>query len=265
MPQGGVSSSNAPRRLASAPAERMFPLSDENPTEIFPMVTLGVILACVTVWIVVQGAGFEQQTLADSVCTWGAIPAELPTLEGRPDTRGGPCALGGRRWATVFTSLFLHGGWLHLVGNVWFLWVFGNNVEDAMGHLRFLGFYLVTGLVATGAHILSGPSSAIPVVGASGAISGVMGAYMVLYPRVRVRTLLVLIVFITIVELPAWVFLGYWFLLQLASSGGVGAPTGGGIAFWAHIGGFVAGLGLVGIFARRGAMRERRTPPRGRG
>lgn len=257
-----MASSRAPRRPASLPADRMFPLRDENPTEIFPVVTLGVILACVTVWIVVQGAGFERQALADSVCAWGAIPAEL-TSAGGASGEGGPCALGGVTWGALLSSLFLHGSWFHLVGNVWFLWVFGNNVEDAMGHLRFLGFYLVTGLVATGAHVLSGPSSVIPVVGASGAISGVMGAYMVLYPRVRVRTLLVLIVFITIVELPAWVFLGYWFLLQLASSGAAGAPTGGGIAFWAHIGGFVAGLVLVGPFARGGVMRERRAASRG--
>jgi len=194
------------------------------------------------VWVFVQGAG-SSPGLEASVCSLGAIPAEITGTGGG----GGPCRWGGVTWQALFSSMFLHGGWGHLLGNLWFLWIFGNNVEDSMGHLRFLLFYLMTGLVASAAHIASDPGSVVPVVGASGAISGVMGAYLLLYPRARVRTLLVLIVFFTLIDVPAFVYLGYWFLLQLASAQ-LTAGSGGGVAFWAHVGGFVAGLGLILVF-----------------
>ena len=231
----------------------MFPLYDDNPTEITPFFTVALILACVAVWIWVQGAGFSEEALLDSVCTYGAIPAEVTGRApeggtGPPLVRGVACTYGGLGWAALFSSMFLHGSWIHLIGNMWFLWIFGNNVEDSMGHLRFLAFYLLTGAVAAGAHIASSPESGIPMVGASGAISAIMGAYVLLYPRARVRTLLVIIVFITFVDLPAWLYLGYWFLIQLASSSAGTPSAGGGIAFWAHIGGFVAGLILVHFF-----------------
>ena len=227
----------------------MFPLRDDNPTERFPIVTLLIIAACVGVWVLVQGAGLDPEVLVRSVCALGAIPTEVTGRAGD----AGPCALGGITWPAVFSSMFLHGGWMHLIGNLWFLWVFGNNIEDAMGPVRFTVFYLVAGVVATLAHVLTDPSSAVPLVGASGAISGVMGAYLVLYPRARVHTLFYFLIFFRIIPLPAWVILGYWFLIQLLSSG---AGAGGGVAYAAHVGGFVTGLLLVPIFAR-GRRRRR--------
>jgi membrane associated rhomboid family serine protease len=229
----------------------MFPLRDDNPTELFPIVTLAIVAACSAVWVGVQGAGLDEGSFVRSVCSLGAIPAELAGSRGRAAPGGLGCDLGGRTWATLVTSVFLHGGWLHLVGNMWFLLIFGNNVEDSMGHLRFLVFYLLTGLVATGAHVVSDPSSTVPVVGASGAISAIMGAYLVLYPRARVQTLLVPVVFVTVVHLPAWVYLGYWFLLQVGGTLAQPAGQGGGVAFAAHVGGFVAGLVLVIPFRNR--------------
>jgi membrane associated rhomboid family serine protease len=144
--------------------------------------------------------------------------------------------------------MFLHGGWFHLVGNMWFLWVFGNNIEDAMGAGRFTVFYVLAGTIAALAHVFANPASPVPMVGASGAISGVMGAYLVLYPRARVDTLFFFLIFFRIIPLPAWVILGYWFVIQLLSAG---AAAGGGVAYGAHVGGFLAGLLLVRLFARR--------------
>jgi membrane associated rhomboid family serine protease len=168
--------------------------------------------------------------------------------------------------------MFLHGSWIHLVGNMWFLWIFGNNVEDSMGHGRFLLFYLLSGLVAAGTHIAADPSSPIPMVGASGAISAIMGAYLVLYPRARVHTLFIIIIIIRVFPLPAWFFLLYWFSLQLASSAIQMPGGGGGVAFWAHIGGFMAGAALVKPFqnrvlvaAKRAGRQVPRTELRGRG
>ena len=222
----------------------MFPLHDDNPTELFPVFTLGIIAACVAAWVFVQGAGTSPDTLGASVCALGAIPAEVT---GGTGGLGGPCRLGGLTWEALVTSMFLHGGWLHLVGNTWFLWIFGNNVEDSMGHFRFLVFYLLTGVVAALAHVLVDPGSTIPLVGASGAISAIMGAYVVLYPRARVDTLVFLVVFVRVVPLPAWVMLGYWFLIQLLSTA---ADAGaGGVAYAAHVGGFLAGVVLIKPFS----------------
>jgi membrane associated rhomboid family serine protease len=230
----------------------MFPYRDDNPTLLPPISTVGLIAATVGVWAVVQGLGTEPH-LTRSVCTLGLIPGELlqrvPPGTAIPIAPGVRCVLGeAATWYTPITSMFLHGGWLHLLGNMWFLWVFGNNVEDSMGHVRFLAFYLLTGLAAAAAQIGVNPSSAVPMVGASGAVSGVMGAYIVLYPRVRVHLLLVLVFYVTRITVPAWFMLGYWFLLQLL--GGIPAleREGGGIAFWAHAGGFVAGMLLIGMF-----------------
>ena len=222
----------------------MFPLHDDNPTEIFPVVTLLLIGACVWVWWYVQGAGFSPQALEGSICAFGAIPAEVTGAAGPGQ---GPCRLGGLTWQALFSSMFLHGSWLHLVGNMWFLWIFGNNVEDSMGHLRFVVFYVLTGLVAALAHVFTDAGSVIPMVGASGAISAIMGAYLVLYPRALVHTLFFFLFFIRIVPVPAWVMLGYWMLIQVASSAATPAG-GGGVAYTAHIGGFVAGLALILLF-----------------
>ena len=231
----------------------MFPLRDANPTERTPWLTFVLIGANVAVWFVVQGAGGGEAFL-QSLCNWGTIPGELTgVVEAGDRIRLGPraaCEVGGPAWGTVFTSMFLHGGWFHLILNMWFLWVFGNNVEDAMGHGGYLLFYLLAGVLASGAHVLSAPESAVPTVGASGAISGVMGAYILLYPKVRVDTLFIFFIFIRVIPLPAWVMLGYWIGLQLLTGIG-GGGLSAGVAVWAHIGGFAAGLVLVWLFARK--------------
>lgn len=229
----------------------MFPLRDDNPTELFPFVTVALMAACVGVWLLLQGGGMDPGILGESVCVLGAIPAEVT---GRA-AAGGPCVLGGLTWQGTLTSMFLHGSWMHLIGNLWFLWIFGNNVEDSMGHLRYLVFYLGTGVVATLAHVFTDPASTTPLVGASGAISAVMGAYLVLYPRARVHTLFFFLVFFRIVPLPAWVILGYWFLIQLVSTS---AGAAGGVAYAAHVGGFLAGIVLIPLFANPSLVKAKR-------
>jgi membrane associated rhomboid family serine protease len=155
----------------------------------------------------------------------------------------------------ILTSMFLHGSWLHIIGNMWVLWIFGDNIEDHLGHFTYLIFYLISGFAAAFAHILLNLGSNIPSVGASGAIAGVMGAYFVLYPRARVLTLVPLIVFFTFWWLPAWIVLGYWFLIQFLSGAATSvaytSQTSGGVAFWAHVGGFVAGIVLIKLFPER--------------
>jgi membrane associated rhomboid family serine protease len=238
----------------------MFPYRDENETQRPAIVTLTIIALNVFAWLFVQGAG-TTLALAQSVCNFGLIPGELTGLIA-PGTRfpmgeGLACATDpGRQFSHVLTHMFLHGSWMHLLGNMWFLWLFGNNVEDSMGRLRFIGFYLLCGLAAAAAQIITSPGSAIPMVGASGAISGVMGGYLLLYPTVRVYTLVVLGFFITSMALPAWVMLGYWFLIQFVSGWLSFAGEGGGVAFWAHVGGFVAGIVLVKLFARSDYVAE---------
>ena len=156
----------------------------------------------------------------------------------------------GRQISHVITSMFLHGSWMHILGNMWFLWIFGNNIEDSVGHLRFIVFYLVCGLTAAMAQVLASPASPIPMVGASGAISGVMGAYLVLYPRVKVYAIVPLGFIFTSIGLPAWVMLGYWFIIQIVSGAMSVGGEGGGVAFWAHAGGFIAGVVLIKLFVR---------------
>jgi membrane associated rhomboid family serine protease len=244
----------------------MFPYKDENPTYLAPVVTLAVIAVNVAVWLLIQGAG-TMPALPRSVCELGLIPGELlgrvPPGHSVPVGPGVACVIGGKaNWVTPLSSMFLHGGWFHLLGNMWFLWVFGNNIEDAMGHARFTVFYLVCGLIAATAQVLADPASAVPMVGASGAISGVMGAYLVLYPRVRVHTLVFLGFFITRWTLPAYVMLLYWALIQLVGSlpSLAGVEAGGGVAFMAHLGGFAAGVLLIKLFARPEFVRRHRRP-----
>ena len=231
----------------------MFPYHDENQTLRTPIVTIGLIGACAAAWFLLQGAGAEVPA-AESVCNLGLIPGEL-TESVRPGTRfpmgeGMVCLTDpGPQYLNVLTSMFLHGGWMHLLGNMWFLWLFGNNIEDSMSRPRYLLFYLLCGVAAALAQVAVDPASAIPMVGASGAISGVMGAYLVLFPRVRVFTLLPLGFFVTTVALPAWGMLVYWMVLQFVGGLGSIGARGGGVAFWAHLGGFVAGVVLVKLFA----------------
>ncbi|HEU4588269.1 MAG TPA: rhomboid family intramembrane serine protease [Gemmatimonadales bacterium] len=227
----------------------MFPYRDDNPTLRTPVVTFAIITLNVAMWILVEDMGREPG-LSAAVCRLGLIPGELLRLV-PPGTSFplGPyqsCVLGyGEAWYTPLTSMFLHGSWLHLIGNMWFLWIFGNNVEDSMGRLRYALFYLLCGLAAAGFQVFLTPGSVVPMVGASGAISGVMGAYVLLYPRVRVHMIVVLVVFITRIAVPAYLMLGYWFLLQLLGGAATAGTETGGTAFWAHVGGFLAGALLI--------------------
>ena len=239
----------------------MFPLRDDNPTLLVPAVTIGLIAANVAVWLWVQGAGVSTEVVGRTVCSFGMIPAEITHQTGGftgIDLGPGvpPCTFGGLSWQAAFTSMFLHGGWVHLIGNMWFLWLFGNNVEDSLGHLRFLLFYFLVGASAAAAHVLSGPGSMVPTVGASGAISGVMGAYLVLYPRIRIQTLFFFVIFFRILSVPAWVVLIFWFATQVLA-GYTNSVAQSGVAIWAHVGGFVAGLLLVKLFENRSLVQAR--------
>jgi membrane associated rhomboid family serine protease len=232
----------------------MIPYHDENETLRTAYVTLAIIALCVLAWLVVQGAG-SNELLAASVCNFGLIPGELTASlapgAGFPMGEGLVCLTDpGRQFSHVLTSMFLHGSWMHLIGNMWFLWLFGNNIEDSMTRPRFALFYGLCGVAAAMAQVLIQPDSIMPMVGASGAISGVMGAYLVLYPRVRVFTIVPLGFFVTTVALPAWAMLIYWMVLQLAGGLTQIGASKGGVAFWAHVGGFVAGVVLIKLFAR---------------
>jgi len=242
----------------------VIPYHDENETLRTAYVTLALVAINVAVWVLVQGAG-ATVPLASSVCNLGLIPGELtmrvPAGAGFPMGHGLVCLVDpGRQPTNVITSMFLHGSWMHLIGNMWFLWLFGNNIEDSMTRPRFAVFYILCGLAAALLQVALEPDSIVPMVGASGAISGVMGAYLVLYPRVRVFTLVPLGFFITSIALPAWGMLIYWMLLQLL--GGftrIGSGQEGGVAFWAHVGGFAAGAILVKLFERPDRVRSHRS------
>jgi membrane associated rhomboid family serine protease len=241
----------------------VFPIRDENPTVLTPIVTGAIVVLNVAAWLFLQGMGTEP-LLSRSVCELGLIPGEflrrLPPGSSIPLSPGMACVIGATpAWYAPLTSMFLHGGWFHLIGNMWFLVLFGNNIEDAMGHVRFAAFYLLTGLAAAAAQMVAGPGSAVPMVGASGAISGVMGAYVILYPLVRVHTFVFLGILVTRVALPAYLMLGYWFLLQLLGGlPAVSSDSPGGVAFWAHVGGFLAGALLIPFFKSPALVSRRR-------
>jgi membrane associated rhomboid family serine protease len=221
----------------------MIPLHDDNPTRLRPIVTTLLIAACALAFFWQLSLGEQGFELA--VRALGVTPA---TLIGHqhlpPELYLVPPA------ATLVSSMFLHGGWMHIVGNMLYLWIFGNNVEDAMGHMRFAVFYLLCGLAAALAQAIPNPASAVPMIGASGAISGVLGAYLLLYPHARVLTLIPLGFYVRFVYLPAWLLLGFWFVLQIINTLLV-AEERGGVAWGAHIGGFVAGVALIPLFKRR--------------
>ncbi|HHJ39823.1 MAG: rhomboid family intramembrane serine protease [Methylothermaceae bacteria B42] len=245
----------------------MFPIRDENPVLRTPIATIFIIILNVLVWAGLQGFG-QPMTLLQSLCDWALIPGELfgkiPEGEAIPLGPNVECVLENRSpWLTIFTSMFMHGSWFHLIANMWFLWIFGDNVEDAMGSERFIVFYLLCGLAAAAAQILGDPSSTIPMVGASGAIGGVMGAYARLYPNARVENLVFMGYYVTTIALPAYVMLGYWFLIQIFS-GMLTDTSAGGVAFWAHAGGFLAGIYLAGLMHRPDYLAEHlsQTPKR---
>ena len=242
----------------------MFPLKDNIPTRRFPVLTVALIAINVLMFFFFQearislsGGAVDDQNAID----YGAIPYEIAhpgeqceragetlircgeTVEDQPPT-----------WLTLFTSMFMHGGLLHIAGNMLFLWIFGNNIEDSMGRAKFLAFYLLGGLAALAAQTAVDTNAAVPTIGASGAVAAVLGGYALLYPRARIVTLILIIFFITVIELPALVVLGLWFLLQLLyGSAELAQPVGGGggVAYFAHIGGFVFGLLLIKLFADR--------------
>ena len=233
----------------------MFPYRDENETQRTAFVNIAIILLNILVWLFVEGAG-ASVAVARAVCDLGLIPGELTGLV-PPGTRfpvgeGLVCLTDpGRQVSHIFTSMFLHGSWMHLLGNMWFLRIFGDNIEDSMGHVRYAIFYLTCGVAAAVLQVFVSPASGIPMVGASGAISGVMGAYLILYPRVRVFAFVILGFFVTSIALPAWTMLLYWAAIQFVSGlFGLLAQEQGGVAFWAHTGGFIAGAVLIKLFAR---------------
>ncbi|MDK3074382.1 rhomboid family intramembrane serine protease [Sedimentitalea sp. JM2-8] len=207
----------------------MFPIRDHNPSGRTPYVVYGLIAANVLVFLSQLGIMSDGRALSQLYFDWSIIPARISSGDG---------------YHTLVSSIFLHGGWMHLAGNMLFLWIFGDNLEDKLGHGRFLAFYLACGIGAGLVHVLAAPVSMVPTVGASGAIAGVMGGYLLLFPRARVDILLILIVFFRVFAIPAWVMLAAWFTMQFI--GGLGAdPDAGGVAYWAHAGGFAIGLALI--------------------
>lgn len=215
----------------------MIPLRDIIPSRTVPYITVTIIILNAIAWLV--EISLPRDVLPLFLQVYGVVPADFhPT--------------------TLITSMFLHGGWLHVIGNMWYLWIFGDNIEDRLGHGRFIVFYLLCGVAAAIGQMAMDPQSTIPTIGASGAIAGVMGAYFVLYPHSRVLTLVPFIIFWELIEVPAIFLLGLWFLMQLFSAGAIAVTTatsGGGIAFIAHVAGFVTGI--VGVFAFRQRRRQR--------
>ena len=227
----------------------MIPLRDVNPSSTTPFVTRAIIAVNVVVFVqeILLGPG-----LKSFMMSWGLVPERL-TLALHGAHGPGPAAA-----LTLVTSMFIHGGWMHLIGNMWYLWIFGDNIEDRFGHIGFTLFYVTAGVIAGLIHVASNPGSAVPTVGASGAIAGVLGAYAAAFPRARVITLLPLFPFFPVVPLPAILVLGFWFVIQFASGALVlAAGASGGVAVWAHVGGFVYGFLLM--FALRGVTRSRAT------
>lgn len=213
----------------------MFPIRDHNPSGRTPYVTWALIGLNVAIFLLMLPAMGDERALFGLYVTWGIVPRDIT---------------GGTGYGTLLTSMFVHAGFMHLAGNMLFLWIFGDNMEDEMGHLPFLGFYLASGIGAGLIHVVAAPFSLVPTVGASGAIAGVMGGYLLLFPKAKVDILLILVVFFKIIPLPAWIMLAAWFVMQFV--GGWGAdPDEGGVAYWAHAGGFIVGFALTVPLWRR--------------
>jgi membrane associated rhomboid family serine protease len=221
----------------------MIPLRDDNPAHTTPIVTVSFIVLCTLVYI--YQASLPPQPGELFVYRFGAIPATIFGHAALPPEVHGAAPL-----VALITSMFMHGSWMHLIGNMLYLWIFGDNVEDAMGHVRFVFFYVVCGIIAVFSHAITDPSSTVPMVGASGAISGVLGAYLLLYPHAQVLVVVPLGIYTRMMYVPAGIVLGLWFVMQMLSGGMSLGQSGGGIAFFAHVGGFLAGMTLVGLFKR---------------
>ncbi len=253
----------------------MIPLSDENKGREVPYVTYVIIALNVLVFL-------AELLHVRAVQYWSMVPLSvihdvrvklamgpdghlLVNQYGQLVAQTLPGIGPHPQWLTIFTSMFMHGGFLHIIGNMWFLWIFGDNLENVLGHVKYAVFYILCGVAAAVAHILSNPNSPIPTVGASGAIAGVLGAYLLLFPGNRVRTLLWIYFFVEVIDVPAVFFLALWFIGQITGVLGSYTTVGGGIAYWAHIGGFLAGMALVVLFGGWGAAKRQRgyRPPRG--
>ncbi len=207
----------------------MFPIRDHNPSGRVPYVTYALMAANIGIFLSMLPISGDERALAQFYYDWALLPRRI---------------IEGDGYSALLTSQFLHGGWMHLAGNMLFLWIFGDNIEDEMGHLPYLGFYLMTGVLSGLAHVVSDPSSFVPTVGASGAIAGLMGGYLLLFPKAKIDILLILVIFFRIFPIPAWIMLILWFAIQFI--GGLGSIQGtGGVAYWAHAGGFIAGLILT--------------------
>ncbi|HCX89467.1 MAG: rhomboid family intramembrane serine protease [Deltaproteobacteria bacterium CG12_big_fil_rev_8_21_14_0_65_43_10] len=227
----------------------MIPLRDENPSSTIPFINTAFILA--NIYVFIYQNFFVPGGSSPLFFRLGSIPYEFTHFVDIPPQSLVPVPL------TIFTAMFMHGGWIHLISNMLFLWVFGNNVEDVLGHIKYLFFYIVCGVLASLLHIFTNINSQVPSIGASGAIAGVMGAYLFLFPKARIKTLVIFIIFIKILRLPAIIILGYWILIQILSGfAETGLPKGAGIAWFAHIGGFFSGFFLIMI------MKKRRRPYR---
>lgn len=235
----------------------MFPIKDENPTFRTPVLTIALIVICSVIFMMQAAAGSAGGQ--EIVLRFGLIPSVLLGENRLPPE----LALNIPAF-TLVSSMFLHGGWMHLIGNMWFLWIFGNNIEDVLGHGRFMVFYILAGLGAALAQILADPGSVIPMVGASGAISGILGAYILLFPHARILTFVFLGFFITTMHIRAVWFLGIWFAMQALNAAATSGDGGGGVAWWAHIGGFVAGVILLFLLKpKRKIFAPRRKGPWG--
>ncbi len=239
----------------------MIPLRDANPTRQTPYVTLSIVVACFVVFAAELGllASGGEARLDEFISTWGVVPADLTAAWSRGDYLS-------HATATLFTSQFLHGGWFHLLGNLLYLWIFGNNVEDRFGRIGFLAFYLTGGALAGLTQVAIDPNSTVPTIGASGAIAATLGAYVVLFPRARVTSLVFLVFFYQLIDVPAIIVLGFWFVLQLIDGiASFGVSTLGGVAIYAHIGGFVVGAIVARALILVSARRASAGGPVGRG
>ena len=226
----------------------MIPVRDNISARRYPLITVALILVNVVAFL--YELSLQPEARNELIFFYGFVPTKL-TLEY-------PVEAVGNTGISIFSSMFLHGGWVHLLGNMWYLWIFGDNVEDRMGHFRFLLFYLLCGTLAASAHVVFNLGSEIPSIGASGAVAGVLGAYLLSYPFARISTLVPLVFFWPVVQLLALLVLGLWFLIQImngTAAVAVAAETVGGIAWWGHIGGFVSGMFLIGFFARHPVRR----------
>ncbi len=243
----------------------MIPIGDDNPVRTRPYVTYVIIAINIVVYLIDR---IGAQGPFGNLWTLSLVPRSLITNE--PTVMTIPMVVGNYiretrvthtgldpQWLTIFTSMFMHGSLMHIGGNMLYMWIFGNNIEDVLGHAKYALFYLACGVCAALAHVAMNINSAVPMVGASGAITGVLGAYLVLFPLASIRVLIFIFIFWDYVGVPAFIVLGVWFLTQLMGVGGSGGIQGGGVAYWAHIGGFVAGVGVVLVAGRNRLMRRR--------